>query len=205
VAVITDYDTLRTAVADYMARSDLSGYIPNFVQNFEERFLRDPHNWGRWMESALSVTIASNVAAVPSNYLGMKTAYISGQTRQPLKRVSLEQLYSRFPRNGGASTPAYFARNGENFEFGPVGSDGLVMVGTYYAKPTLLRSDSDGINWLITNAPDLCLYGALLEAQPFLMNDSSIAVWQSFYRDAVEAYRRQQTEEDYGSPMVVVG
>lgn len=204
MAVISDYTTLQTAVGDYLARSDLTSYIPNFVQNWEERFYRDSSNWARWMESALSITIASNVAAVPSDYLGIKTAYISGQNRLPLKRVSLEQLYARYPRNGGTSTPAFFARNGDNFEFGPVGSDGLVMAGTYYAKPTLLRSDSDGINWLITNAPDLCLYGALLEAQPFLMNDKRINVWAEFYKYALDAYRSQHAEEEFDAPMMVV-
>jgi len=155
------------------------------------------------MESALSITIANGVAAVPSDYLAMKIAYISGQAYLPLKRISLDQLYSRYPRNGGAGTPAYFSRNGDNFEFGPVGSSGLVMAGTYYAKPTLLRNDSDGINWIITNAPDLPLYGALVEAQSFLMNDKRLAVWGQFYSDAVRSYREGYADEQHDAPMMV--
>lgn len=203
MAVITDYDTLRTAISEYLARSDLTTYIPNFIQNWEEKFYRNPDNWAQWMESALSVTISSGVAAVPSDYLGMKVAYISGQTALPLKRVSLDQLYSRYPRNGGTDTPAYFSRNGSNFEFGPIGSSGLVLAGTYYAKPTLLRDDPDGINWIITNAPDLPLYGALVEAQSFLMNDKRLAVWAQFYADAVRSYREGYLEDEHDAPMMV--
>ena len=200
MAVITTYSTLQTAVGDYLARSDLTSFIPNFIQNWEERFYRNSQNWASWMESALNVAIASNVAAVPSDYLGLKIAYISGQTSAPLKRITLDQLYQRFPRSAGTGQAAYIARNGANFEFGPMPSSGT-LVGTYYAKPTNLRTDSDGINWLIANAPDLCLYGSMLEAQPFLMNDKRIPTWQAFYAAAEDAYRSQFTEEDYsGAP-----
>lgn len=199
MAVITTYATLQTAVGDYLARSDLTSYIPNFCQNWEERFYRDSQNWASWMETALSVTITNNVAAVPADYLGLKIAYISGQSSAPLKRISLDQLYQRYPRAISGGQAAYIARNGANFEFGPVSSG--TLVGTYYAKPTVLRTDSDGVNWLITNAPDLCLYGSLLEAQPFLMNDKRVPVWQSFYDAALHAYRSRFREEDYsGAP-----
>jgi hypothetical protein len=203
MAVITTYNTLVTAVTDYLARSDVSsgGWIPNFVQNWEERFYRDSQNWGSWMETALTGTVTSGVVAVPSDYLGLKVAYISGQQSAPLKRVSLDQLYQRYSRSGGTGTPRYIARNGANFEFGPVGADGLTIAGTYYAKPTVLRTDSDGINFLITHAPDLCLYGSLLEAEPFLKNDKRIGVWQQFYSEALMAYRSRFREEDYsGGP-----
>lgn len=200
MAVITTYNTLQTAIGDYLARSDLSAFLPNFTQAWEERFYRDSANWTSWMETALSVSITSNVAAVPADYLGLKIAYISGQNSAPLKRISLDQLYQRFPRSGSTGTAVYIARNASNFVFGPI-PDGGTLVGTYYAKPTVLRTDADGVNWLITNAPDLCLYGSLLEAEPFLKNDKRIPVWQSFYDSALAAYRSQFANEDYsGSP-----
>lgn len=200
MAVISSYATLQTAVGDYLARSDLTSFIPNFVQNFEEDFYREPKNWASWMETALNVTITNNVAAVPSDYLGLKIAYISGQTSPPLKRISLEQLYARYPRSLGAGQAKYIARNGANFEFGPE-PDGGTLVGTYYAKQTVLRSDGDGANWLTINAPDLLLYGSLLAAEPFLKNDARVGLWQTMYNNALESYRNQFKEEDFsGSP-----
>jgi hypothetical protein len=51
---------------------------------------------------------------------------------------------------------------------------------TYYAKiPSL--SDSNTSNWLLAYAPDLYLYGALVEAEPYLKNDERIAVWGELY------------------------
>jgi hypothetical protein len=200
MAVITNYTTLQTAISDWLARSDLTTFLPNFTQNWEEDFYRESKNWASWMETALSVSIASNVAAVPSDYLGLKIAYIDGQTSAPLKRISLDQLYQRYPRSLGTGQAVYIARNGSNFEFGPEPSSGT-LVGTYYAKQTALRSDADGSNWLTTNAPDLCLYGSLIAAEPFLQNDKRLPLWQSMYATALESYRNRFKEEDYsGSP-----
>lgn len=207
MAVIAGYTTLQTAISDYLARSDLTTWLPNFTQNWEERFYRESDNWGSWMESALSVTIAAGVAAVPSDYLGLRIAYINGQNSAPLKRISLDQLYQRYPRaNTSGGTPAYIARNGSNFEFGPNNASGSLK-GTYYAKPTLMRSFASdaAAHFLIVNAPDLCLYGSLLEAEPFIKNDARLPTWGNLYSVALEAYRSRMKFEDYsGSPPATV-
>jgi hypothetical protein len=191
MAVITSYATLQTAIGDYLARSDLTSWLPNFTQNWEEDFVRDPQNHGPWMESDLSATVGSSVAPVPTDFLGLKIAYFS--TNRPLKRVSLEQLYERYPRGNTGSTPQYIARNGANFEFGPNGAAGILL-GTYYAKPDPIRTTS---NMLLTDCPDLCLYGSLLAAEPFIKNDSRLPVWQALYDRQLNSYRLRMKEEDY--------
>jgi len=206
--VVTGYTSLQTAISDYLARSNLSSFLPLFTQNWEERFLRESDNWGSWMETALSAAIntTTHVAPVPSDYLGLKIAYISGQNSPPLKRISLDQLYARFPRAGSTGTAGYVARNGSNFEFGPQPSSGT-LVGTYYAKPTLLRNAASDAasDWRIVNAPDLCLYGSLLEAEPFLKNDVRLQTWSGLYQVALDAYRSRMKFEDFsGSPPATV-
>lgn len=198
MAVITSYSTLQTAVGDYLARSDLTSWIPNFIQNWEERFYRSPYNWGRWMEAALSVSVSSGVAAVPSNFLGLRAAYLDGVTAPPLQWVTLQQLLHKYPRTQ-TGQPKWISRDRENFVFGPVATDDYTLVGTYYAKPDLLRDDADGTNWLIDNAPDLVLYGALLEAEVFIKNDARTPLWQAAYAEALAQYRSFQCEQSYSS------
>ena len=201
MAVITSYETLLTAIADYLARDDLTGFAPNFVQNWEERFYRDPLNWADWMESASTITTAT--ATVPADFLAIKTATLQGSTGSPpLQRVSTAVLLDNWPR-GFSGKPRMIAKQGSSFIFGPEPDSEYTVTLRYYAKPTVLRSDGDGVNWLITHAPDLCLYGALLEGEPFLKNDGRIAVWRDFYTDALAAYRDQHKEEEFmGASMV---
>lgn len=211
MAVVTSYSTLLTEVASWLARSDLTSAIPGFVQNWEEEFMSDPENWGPWMETALSVTLSNNVAAVPASpqYLGLRVAYFSGYP--PLKRISLEQMYARYPRGlGSAGIACYITRNGSNFEFGPENQSGDLL-GTYYAKPTALRSYTTGgadaaAHFLIVNAPQLCLYGSLLQATPFLKNDERVVMWKAAYDLQVMSYRKRFVEEEYSgsAPFTVV-
>lgn len=204
MAVISGYTSLQTAVTDYLARSDLSSFVPNFVQNWEERFYRQPKNFGRWMETALDLTIASNVAAVPSDYLGLKYAYVNGSPSSRLDRVSLNQLYGRYPRGGDTGRPGWISRDTSNFVFGPIPDSDYNIKGVYWAKPTLIRNFAGdaAAHWLIVNAPDLVLYGALLEAEPFMKNDARTEVWAGFYKQALSDYRELHREEDVsGSPI----
>lgn len=196
MAVITSYSTLLTEVASWLARSDLTSSIPGFVQTFEEKFLSDPENHAIWMESALSVTLSNNVAALPSDYLGLRVAYFSGYP--PLKRLTLEQLYARYPRGGGSAGVACFiARNASNFEFGPETQSGT-LAGTYYAKPTLLRNASSdaATHFLIVNFPQMLLWGSLLAAEPFLKNDQRTMMWQAALDMEIANYRARFTAEE---------
>jgi hypothetical protein len=40
-------------------------------------------------------------------------------------------------------------------------------------------------NWYTLNAPEVLLYGSLLEAESFIMNDERLPIWRSLYDDAV--------------------
>lgn len=189
MAVITSYTTLLTEVASWLARGDLTSAIPGFVQNFEERFYRQPRNYGPWMHSAFNISFSST-APVPSDYLTHKIAYLDGQSNAPLVPSSLEQVLMAYPRTS-AGKPKWMARDGANFVFGPAPDGTYTLNGTYFAKPDLLRdfaSDAEA-HFLIVNAPDLLLYGALLEAQPYLMNDKRLPVWQSMFDRALSDYR----------------
>ena len=195
MAVISSYSTLLSEAASWLARSDLTSSIPGFVQSFEEKFLSDPENHAIWMESALSVTLSNNVAALPSDYLGLRVAYFSGYP--PLKRITLEQLYARYPRGGGSAGVACFiARNASNFEFGPQTQSGT-LAGTYYAKPTLLRNASSdaATHFLIVNFPQMLLWGTLLAAEPFLKNDQRVPMWKMALDMEIETYRARFTAE----------
>jgi hypothetical protein len=195
LAVITGYTSLLSEAASWLARSDLTTSIPGFVQSFEENFLSQAENHAPWMESTLSVAVSSNVAALPSDYLGLRIAYFTGYP--PLNRMSLEQLYARYPR--GASTsggPRAIARNRTNFEFGPENTSGTLL-GTYYAKPVLLRNFASdaAAHFLVVNFPQMLLWGTLLAATPFIKNDERVMMWKAALDMEIDSYRARIADE----------
>lgn len=207
MAIISGYASLQTAVTDTLARSNLSTWVPNFVQNFEERFYRQPKNWGRWMEVALNGTIASSVIAVPAAWLGLKYSYVNGNPSSRLDWVSLNQLYGRYPRGSGTGVPSWISRDVDNLVFGPAPDSAYTIKGVYWAKPTLLRNYAAdaAAHWLILNAPDLVLYGALLEAEAFIKNDKRLLTWREFYTAALNDYRDWIKQEETTLVQEVLG
>jgi hypothetical protein len=202
VAVVTSYSSLIASVQTYLARGDLATHAPGFVQNWESSFYRQPKNHGSWMEAQLSQAIASNVIAVPSDFLNLKVAYIGTAPAARLEYVSTEQLYGRFPRGSWQSVPEWMSRDRTSFVFGPEPDSNYTVSGTYWARPVNMRvavNDAED-HWIILYAPDLALYGALLAAEPFLKNDNRIAVWQSFYAQALKDYRDLMEAEKHTMP-----
>jgi hypothetical protein len=50
----------------------------------------------------------------------------------------------------------------------------------FYAYTDALVNTSDS-NWWTLNTPELLIYGALLEAEPYMRDDARLAVWQGKY------------------------
>jgi hypothetical protein len=55
----------------------------------------------------------------------------------------------------------------------------------YLAKIPAL-SDSNTSNWLLSEAPDVYLYGSLVHSAPYLQEDDRLGVWAQLYGAAVE-------------------
>lgn len=194
MAVITDYATLDTAVDDYLARSDLSSYVPNFIQNCEAKLYKTLRL--RTMETALSGTISSGVLSVPSDYIELKYAYVNVSPIRWLQKVTPEQVYYEYPTRSGSEYPQVIAREGSNFIFGPYPGD-YDIAGLYYARLTSLDASTNTTNWFTDNAPDLLLYGSLLEAEPFLKNDERLPLWKSMYDWSLKAVMDEERRENH--------
>jgi hypothetical protein len=192
---------------DYLARSNLTTFVPNFIQSWEEDFYREPKNFGRWMEVALSSVIASSVIAVPSDYMALKYVYVNGSPSSRLDRVSLNQIYGTYPRGGDTGIPRWIARDASNFVFGPAPDSTYTIKGTYWGKPTNLRSSATdaSAHYMIVNASDVCLFGSLIQAEAFIKNDGRIGMWKTMHDNALDSYRRLQRDEDQsGSPSMEI-
>jgi hypothetical protein len=199
MAQITDYATLQTEVAGWLHRSDLTTSITGFIQLGENRIYRDLRV--RQMETALSATIAAGVIAVPSGYLEMKYAYVSGSPATKMSRKDAEWIYANYPTRSSGGVPKFFAREAETFIFGPYPDSTYTVTGLYYKRLSAL-SDTNTTNWLTSDVPDLILFASMCEAAPWLQDDARIPLWEKKYAQIKEqVVRNDQQEEFSGSPL----
>jgi len=184
MAIITDYDSLDAAVDGYLHRTDLSSWVPNFIQNCQSKLYRK--YMIRDMEKALSVSVSGGTGAVPSDYRAMKFCYADGSPTTPLRFVSLEELFDEYPQRDEQGTPNLVSREVGNFVFGPGNPADFSMKGVYYYTYTLLSSGGKTTNWYTDEAPEVLLYGPLLEAAPFIGDDERMPLWQGLYLEACQ-------------------
>jgi hypothetical protein len=58
---------------------------------------------------------------------------------------------------------------------------------------------------MLTDNPDVYLYGALLEAEPFLMNDQRVQLWATAFQESMRALQEQDNKDRHsGSAMRVM-
>jgi hypothetical protein len=194
-----NYAELKNAIVEAIdSRTDLTDLLPFFIKNTEDEVakLRTRH-----LEKALSDTISSNVIAVPSDYIELKHARVDISSDQWLERLSLDQMYRKFPRGSGTGIPRAIARDVGNFIFGPEPDSDYTILGTYYARPTRLAANAD-TNDLLTDYPNLYLFGGLREAAHYLRDAEKLAYFtQAFERQMLLVQAEATNEELSGSPL----
>jgi len=200
MATITNYTTLVSTVADYLNRQDLSAQIPTFIQLAEA----DLNTRLRCREMIIRATSTNDdeYVKLPLDFLeGINLQIVGGQS--PLRYITLDEADIVNARQGYNAPTFYSLMNGA-IELVPPPATGvdveIEMV--YYGKITAL-SEANQTNWLLLKAPDVYLYGALVHAAPFLMDDQRISVFGSFYSQRVEALNDESQKSLHsGSPLV---
>lgn len=198
---LNSYTTIKTAVGTWLDRSDLSGVIPDLITMGEARVYRDLRIAA--METSLSTAITAGVVAVPDGYIEMKHLYVDGSPVQKLQRKTAEWIYTNYPSRAADSKPLFFAREGGNFIFGPYSDSTYTVKGIYYKRLAALSAGNE-TNWFTTNAPELLLFAALTEAEPYLGNDPRYILWQAKYDAVKTAVQRQDTAEEFSGSTLQV-
>lgn len=177
---ITTHAELKTAVSNWLKRSDLSTYLDDLVMAGEKWIMRKVR--ATEMETSMSVSISgSGTATPPSGFLGFKYSYIDGSPARKLVTRTPAQIFERFPNRSSSGKPEWIGYDAGSFIFGPFPDSTYTVKGTYYKRQGPLSS---GVYDLFTNNPDLFLFAALAESEPFLKNDKRVALWMS-KRDAI--------------------
>ena len=190
--MITSYSTLKTSIASYLHRSDLTAMIPEFIADAESRIADDLRI--RAMEAAFTGTTSNGTIALPTGFLEWIYLYADGDSNQKLERKDMEWLVTAYPSATG--TPKYFARDGEYLKFGPAPDADTALVGRYYKRLPAL-SDTNTTNWFITDAPELLRFAALCESAPYLGNDARIPVWEGKYAAVKQRLKTTERNEQY--------
>ena len=203
MAFFTDYTTLQATIANYLARSDLTASIPEFIRLAEDRLSRDLRIRQLLKVATTTTTASDSTVELPSDFVAMRDMHIS--STDPIATVTY-QSPSNFFRNTRATAkgqPTFYTTLGSEFRFAPIPDAAYTIQMLYYCKPDYMSSTVSSNLWL-ANTPDLLLYAALGEAEPFLMNDERINTWAALYDRGVNALTKSDDDGEYpAQPMSI--
>ena len=79
------------------------------------------------------------------------------------------------------------AGSNEYFRFGPVPGSTYTATMEYIAALPFFTADSGAgsTNWILTDNPDLYLYGSLVQASAYVKDDARIGLWLQGYQKAL--------------------
>lgn len=197
---ITNYSDLKTTVANYLARTDLTVQIPDFIQLAEVRLRRDLRIRQMLKSATTNTTGGDQTVALPTDFLELRDLFVETNPIRDLQYVT-PSVFSRNGRVTESGLPVLYTIIASEFKFAPVPDTDYTLRIHYYAKPDLL-TDSNTSNVFLANCPDLLLYGALIEAEPYLMNDARIQLWAGMYdRGVASLTASDDRSENSGVPL----
>ncbi len=200
------FTELKDALADWLDRSDLTDRIPDFITLAEARLNRDVRIRPMEVRSSMETTAGQRYFNLPGGYLQMRNMQINSNPITPLEYITPEML-DRLYGSDTTGKPKAYTLIGDEIQLAPIPDSDYTVEMAFYEKFTPLGDGTSGTvtsNWLTTNAPDVLLYGALLEAEPFIKNDERIALWLNAFNSAIRKVQDADAKDRHsGSAMRV--
>jgi len=193
---LTTYTELKASLADWLNRTDLTSAIADFISLAEAQMERQLRTRQMIVRANATFAAAAEYGTVPDDFLETKSIKLDTNPVTSLSFQTIEamdQLSNTTYLSSGK--PLYFTVVGNQFRLLPIPDGEYTAELVYYAKLTKLSS-TVATNFLLTQAPDVYLYGALLQAAPYLQDDARISVWSSLYAAGLE---QLQVADDRGS------
>jgi hypothetical protein len=192
MATTMTFTTLQQDVRRYLERGTTYAsdpvvfeQIPRLINLAERRIARELKIQG--FINVVSGTLQTGVSvyAKPDRWRDTVSINIGTGTNNNTRKVvfarAYEYLLSYWPDRTATDQPEYYSDyDYSHWLYAPTPDADYPFEVLYYELPPLL-DDAVQTNWLTEYAPQLLLYGTLLEATPFLKNDERIPVWQNMY------------------------
>jgi hypothetical protein len=185
---ITTYAELQTSIANWLNRDDLTTVIPDFISLTEASINRDLRHYK--MINRVDATLDSRYVQMPADWIETVRFGITSGTTYRIELISRDDMLEyRQNNNDTSGIPRFYANIGDTIEVFPTPDADYQMQLQYYAKTPALSS-SNASNWLLTTAPDIYLYGSLIQAAPYLNDDARTQTWAALYSSAMQSLQK---------------
>jgi hypothetical protein len=204
---ITSYATLQAAITTWAMRAgdtDFEAQVPDFISAAEQMF-----NYGfgdipalrvSEMETTSTLTPTSGAVTLPPDFLELRSVRSNSTPNVSIGGfVSPDFGVDEYAYSSASATPGGYSISGSTLTTFPHGTSNIIV--SYYAKIPAL-SATNTTNWLLTKAPMVYLYGALLHAAPYMMDDARAASLGTMFKGFVDGLVSTDRKARWGNSRV---
>jgi len=171
---LSNYTELQSSISSWLQRDDLTAQIPDFI-NICESYLNDD------LRLRSMITEATVTPSQVNSYVSLPDGFIEAiafvdENNNPIQQIHHDML------QGLDSTNNNYYSVTSRINFPTAASSALSYTMTYYKGMDLITNTTNDV---LTNYPNLYLYGSLLQAEMFLKNDKRIGTWHDLYDKAM--------------------
>lgn len=177
---------LVASIADFMLRPDLAPAIPDFIKLAEAQMTRRLRCRRMVSRFYASVPAGTEYATLPSDFIGPIDLMTGGDPVRRLQYLTPDSLvqmksHKRFADDQGT---IYYSIVGNTLRFLPLPPGDMTVELVYWLRIPAL-TEANPTNWVLTDHPDIYLYGALTQSAPYLKDDGRTTVWGTLFTQAI--------------------
>jgi hypothetical protein len=186
------FTTLKSAIQDYTQNTESTfvADLGTIIKQAEDRIVKSVELPNFRKNVTGSLTSGNQYLSTPSDYLYPFSLAVldSDSAYTYLLSTDVSFIREAYPSASSTGVPKHYAQFDDNtFIVGPTPNANLTAELHYYYIPQSITESSDGTSWLGTNAPELLLYGSLLEAYTFMKGEPDIMVnYEKRFQEALQ-------------------
>jgi len=193
---IGSYQELKDAIANFLARDDLTAQIPDFIQLAEARMSRELETREQEKRATATLTAGDEYIALPTDMREIRSVKLNVSPVKVLSYFSPIGLDTQYSSDG-QGRPEGYSIVGKEMKLRPIPDTGytaeIIYIGT-------LPAISDTVTpTLFLRSPDLYLYGSLAEAYAYLLDEGRATQYDAKFSRGIQEVKVDEERSHYGS------
>ena len=193
-----DYATLKSNIAAFLARDDMTAQIPTFIDLAEARMSRELETRAQERRARATVPAGQEFVSLPTDLRALRLIRTTGSPSIVLDYMTPEVLFANWP-NASTGTPREYSVIGCEIVFRPIPDAEIVLELIYGEAAQAVTSLSDSqTTTILSRHPDAYLYGALAQAYVYLQDEGRAQWFDGALSRTMQEVRKDMDRSRFG-------
>lgn len=200
---ITNYTELKDAIINWSHRDDIDLLIPDFIRLAEKEAYNNPVETLKVKNleqtTTLTASTVSEFLALPSDYKMLRSSRLDIANQSGFIRYRTPEQLVRYDQT---NRPCFFTIVDTRIEFDRVPDEAYEFDINYYAEDSAL-TEASPTNELLTNHPDIYLWGGVYKAFAWAQETEEMIKYKSMFYEAIAGANKADKEGRFGPAPVM--